>query len=203
MWRTGAAFADWNGDGLMDFVTHDGHIRQAALFVQYRENEDRLRLRRDRFLKLADGRPIDDRIVNRRSHWTESFRAVDWDNDGLTDLIYSLAGSHGGIQDDGSIYLLRNCGGKADPVFEAPQTMRCFGEPIRITNHGPNPWAGDVDGDGKPDLVACVEWSVYPFYRYAALMMAERPKFTLGRVEELRRSRESREVRDSDGEQHR
>ena len=129
------------------------------------------------------GRPIDDRIVRRRAHWTESFRAVDWDSDGLTDLIYSLAGSHSGIQDAGSIYLLRNCGTKSDPVFEAPQTMRCFGEPIRITNHGPHPWPGDFDGDGKPDLITCVEWSVYPYYSHAALMMKERPTYTLELME--------------------
>jgi len=183
MWRTGAAFADWTGDGPADLVTLDGHTRRAALFVQYRNDQGELRLRRGPELKLADGRPIDDRIVSRRAHWTESFRAVDWDSDGLMDLIYSVAGSHSGTLDGGSIYLLRNCGTKAEPVFAAPRTMRCFGEPIRITNHGPHPWAGDFDGDGKPDLVGCVEWSVYPFYRHAALMMGERPKYAVDNVE--------------------
>lgn len=59
--------------------------------------------------------------------------------------------------------------------------MRCFGVPIRITNHGPC----DYDGDGFPDLVACVEWSVYPFYRYAALMMDHRPEFQITEVRRL------------------
>ena len=60
-WRTGAAFADWNGDDLMDLVTLDGFRRQAVLFVQYRGPDQRLRLRRERILKLADGRSLDDR----------------------------------------------------------------------------------------------------------------------------------------------
>ncbi len=34
-------------------------------------------------LRLTDGRPINDAIVNRRAHWTESFRAIDWNADGL------------------------------------------------------------------------------------------------------------------------
>ena len=38
---------------------------------------------------------------------------------------------------------------------------------------------GDLDGDGKPDLIACVEWSVYPYYCHAALMMRARPACTL------------------------
>ena len=87
-------------------------------------------------LRLADGREITDAIVSRRSHWTESFRAIDWDADGLQDLIYSVAGSHNGTKDGGSIYLLRNVGTKTAPVFAEPVTMCCFGEPIRITNHG-------------------------------------------------------------------
>ena len=179
MWRTGAAVADLNGDQLMDLVTHDGHQRLATLFVQYRDEGGTLRLRKDRVLRLKDGRPIDDAIVSRSAHWTESFRAVDWDADGLQDLLYSVAGAHRGTKDGGSIYLLRNIGTKTEPIFANPTTMCCFGEPIRITNHGPHPWPGDFDGDGKPDLVACVEWSVYPFYGHAALMMAKRPEYVL------------------------
>ena len=185
--RTGAALADFNGDGLTDLVTHNGSTRVATLFVQYRDTAGQLRLRKEGALQLADGRTINDAIVGRRAHWTESFRAVDWDGDGLTDLVYSLAGAHRGIQDGGSIYLLRNCGTQSAPKFEKPTTMRCYGEPIRITNHGPHPWAGDFDGDGKPDLLACVEWSVYPFYSHAALTMKQRPRFIVGELQVLKK----------------
>ncbi len=64
--------------------------------------------------------------------------------------------------------------------------MCCYGEPIRITNHGPHPWPCDIDRDGKPDLIACVEWSVYPVYRHAALEMEARPEITIGPVERRR-----------------
>lgn len=178
-WRTGAAFADFNGDGTTDLVTLDGLKRQATLFVQYQSDGGQLRLKKERSLELADGRIVDDRIVERGAHWGESFRAIDWDDDGLLDLIYGVAGSHHGTLEGGSIYLLRNCGTRSKPVFEEPRTMRCFGEPIKITNHGPHPWPGDYDGDGKPDLVTYVEWSVYPYYSHAALMMSRRPEFQL------------------------
>ena len=173
-WRTGAAFADWNGDGLMDFITHN-HQRQATLFVQYLDDTGARRVRMQGPVLLEDGRCIDDSIVGREKHWTESFRAVDWHGDGLLDLIYNLAGS-------GEIYLLRNVGTRSAPVFAAPRRMACYGEPISFTIHGPNAWAGDFNGDGKPDLLGCVEWSVYPFYAHAALEMAEHPQYRIDGV---------------------
>ena len=44
------------------------------------------------------------------------------------------------------------------------------------------PTPGDYNGDGKPDLLGCVEWSVYPFYAHAALEMAEHPRYEIGDV---------------------
>lgn len=183
-WRTAAAFADFNGDGRTDLITLSGDKRRAELFTQDRTPDGKRGLKRNGPVLLEDGRTIDDAIVGRKSHWTEAFRPIDFDGDGLVDLMYSLAGAHGGIQDDGSIYLLRNCGTTSAPKFEAPVTMRCFGEPIRVTNHGPCARPCDYDGDGKPDLVTCVEWSVYPFYRHAALIMNSRPKFQIGKLED-------------------
>ncbi|MCA9075933.1 MAG: VCBS repeat-containing protein [Planctomycetaceae bacterium] len=178
-WRTGVAIADFDGNELPDLITHHGHKRIATLFTQAREEDGSLVLHKAGPLSLDDGTPINDAIVNRTAHWTESFRAIDWDRDGLMDLIYSIAGAHNGSLDGGSIYLLRNTGDSTSPRFASPQTMTCFGEPIRITNHGPHPRPCDYDGDGQPDLITCVEWSVYPYYAHAALMMAERPTYSL------------------------
>lgn len=170
-WRTGAAFADWNGDGLMDFITHDLD-RRAALFVQYRDAAGVLRVRREGPVCLEDGRVVEDAIVGREKHWTESFRAVDWDGNGLLDLLYNLAGT-------GAIYLLRNVGTKSAPLFAAPRRMCCYGEPLAFTIHGPNAWPADLNGDGKPDLLGCVEWSVYPFFAHAALEMERHPEWSI------------------------
>lgn len=172
-WRTGACFADFTGNGMPDLVTHDEH-RKLTLFCQYVDAAGRRHLRKDRRLQLVDGRDIDDSVVGRDKHWTESFRAVDWNGDGRLDLIYNTAGS-------GHIYLLANVGTVTDPVFDLPRQFLLYGEPFTpFTIHGPNVWPADLNGDGKPDLLGCVEWSVYPFFAHAALEMDRHPAWSLG-----------------------
>lgn len=174
-WRTGAAVADFNGDGLADMVTLDGASRKATLFVQYRDAGGRLRLKKDQVLKMPDERPLDDSVVGRAEHWTESFRAADWDGDGLLDLFYSCAGP----SPQATIYRLRNVGTRSEPRFDLPHPLECFGRSIKVTQHGPHPWIGDIDGDGRPDVLTCVEWSVYPFFSHNALEMSQRPTYEL------------------------
>jgi hypothetical protein len=174
-WRTGAAFADFNDDGLMDFVTAGGSDRKATLFVQYRDKSGHLKLRREGLLKLNDGRPIDQSLVQGSRGWAESFRAVDWDGDSLIDLVHSVGGKPVG----GSIQFLRNVGTRQAPVFDPPRAMCAFGQPINITNHGPHPWVGDLDGDKLPDILAYVEASVYCFFAHNAVRMPAPPTYTV------------------------
>ena len=140
-----------------------------TLFLRYRDEKGVLRLREDRTLKTVGGRQFHGSRVN----------VVDWDGDGILDIIYS----EGTPQADAdSLFLSRIARTNADPVFEEIQPLRVFGRKIRITRHGPHPWVGDMDGDGKPDILCYTEWSVYPFYRHAAIEMKNRPKFEVHAV---------------------
>ena len=168
-WRSGAAFVDMNADGLLDLITRQWSKYSLGLFLRYRNEAGELRLRRAQTLKTVDGKQFSGTRVN----------AVDWDGDGLLDLVYSVAMSKPGAD---TVFLARNAGTGTGPVFEAPRPLRCFGKPIYITRHGPHPWVGDLDGDNRPDLLCYTEWSVFPFYAHAALEMPHPPELQFGTV---------------------
>ena len=81
--------------------------------------------------------------------------------------------------------ILINEGSNEKMAFGEPQYILSEGKPIMVTAHGPNAWPGDLDGDGKLDLLTCVDWSVYPFYGHNALAMKTRPEFTVSPVEKI------------------
>ena len=185
-WRARAGFGDLNGDGLMDIVHADGRTHNASyyadvycLFVQYRDKEGNLRLRRDRIITLPDGSPMKGPVSI-----TSQSLVVDWDGDGLLDLICHAGLDNTACQPE----FLRNIGTKTNPKFDYPKVLSYWGKPLfGLVKHGPYWGVHDLDDDGKVDLLAGCGGGKYVFFRRSALEMKERPKFVLGDVKKSNR----------------
>jgi hypothetical protein len=150
---------------------------QSALFVQYRDAHGKLRLRKDRIITLPDGKPMKNVLYQ-----PAQIIPIDWDGDGLLDLVIN----HGQTMDSAPA-VVRNIGAKTDPRFDFPRRLACFGEEMSgIAKHGPYYGAGDMDGDGKPDLIAGVEMGLYLFFRRTAMDLDAPPQTVLGPARILR-----------------
>ena len=180
-WRSRAGFGDFNGDGLADMITADGQsplspnrfAKHSSLFVQYRDDQGKLRLRKDHTISLPDGS-----LLKNASGTAAQIIPVDWDGDGLLDIMIN-----DGETGDTAPAVLRNIGTKTDPRFDFPKRLACWGEEMSgIAKHGPYYGVGDLDGDGKSDLLACTEPGTYLFFRRTAMDMNARPKTSLGPV---------------------
>ncbi len=178
-WRARAGFGDFNGDGLVDMVHADGRTRHSggyaeayALFVQYRDGEGHLRLRRDRVITHPDGKPL-----KCPGYITSQAIAADWDRDGLLDLICHWGPANTKCQP----MFVRNIGTRTKPRFDHPRPLSLWGQPLyNLMKHGPYWAVHDIDGDGRPDLLAGCAYGNYAFYRRTAMDMPSRPTFQIG-----------------------
>ena len=178
-WRARAGFGDFNSDGLMDMVHADGRTRNAsgyadayALFVQYRDEQGHLRLRRDRMITHSNGKPL-----KGPESITSQAIPTDWDRDGLLDLICHWGPANTKCQP----MFVRNIGTKAEPKFDYPKPLEFWGEPLfNLMKHGPYWVTHDFDNDGRLDLLAGCAYGNYAFYHRAAMEMSARPTFAIG-----------------------
>jgi hypothetical protein len=146
-WSASPCFADLDGDGLPDLVS--GHIAENKAAFNW-HNEPSLY-----FYKNTGTRehpiwtPAD---FGFPKHWTDYPpdvtvpRVVDWDGDGLPDIIMSGRSE---------IYFFKNVGTKTHPKFEFRQRFNMPYGPLLLSYNfnAISPCLGDLDGDGLPDLV--------------------------------------------------
>ncbi len=146
--RCRPAALDWNGDGIMDYVTLDHESRWAVYLGKRVENHEVILSPGQRLFGLDD--PYARAIVwNRLSPDAKSWRPhyagrtvlqfVDWDGDGDRDLIL----------DNVNARYYENVGGSPLTRFVDRGDMA----KARLALHNSGPFAADMDGDGRLDLL--------------------------------------------------
>jgi hypothetical protein len=96
--------------------------------------------------------------------------AVDWDGDGVIDLLVGDIG--------GNVWLVPNEGTRTKYAFGKQRQLMAGGKPLRVDGGDAGPFAADWDGDGKLDLlVGAGDGSVW-FYRNIGTTRA--PKLAAG-----------------------
>jgi len=151
---TRVTVSDFTGDGLLDFVV--GRYWERTMIGHERERRDY------GWLYENVGTPHKPKFEQRDAHhgspYTEQFqicdaiqqnsvRAVDWDNDGKTDL---LAGDT-----DGYIWYFRNQTNHLFPVFATGERLMAAKKPLCVMDHGGHARLDicDWNNDNKKDLI--------------------------------------------------
>lgn len=142
--HNGVKVADFNSDGLLDYAV--GNLWEGG----NRDYEGRAFARLFKNIGTKTAPRFEERDARHGGLYTEQFqicdaarqnvvRAVDWDNDGKTDLIAST--SHG------AIYWFRNLGTQRWPIFAPEQKV------LKDVGSGARSDVCDWNNDGKKDLL--------------------------------------------------
>ena len=145
------AAVDWDGDGLIDLLV--GGVRGHILFYRNLGDKTKPQYGPPRLVMTADGKPLD-------SGWCAAPCAVDWDGDGVTDLLVGCERNR--------VLFYRNEGTNRDPrlvnkgfVMVGDSPLELPTQPVPKSPKGvyqldyyPVLEAVDWNGDGQLDLLA-------------------------------------------------
>jgi hypothetical protein len=147
---------DWDGDGDTDLLL--GAEGGFPTIVINSGSEDDRRFEPARRLIRTDGRPLETRSIQYGdgSHWGPlewysdriAPRAVDWDGDGVLDLISGSMGRR--------LYFFRGHEIEGDLRFNEPLNFRTNGQDLVLPDRL-FPGVTDWNGDGLPDLLVSTE----------------------------------------------
>ena len=138
--------ADWNGDGAVDLIM--GRNRGVYFYL----NTGTAKLPQFDFDRSRLGTKLQGVFPAERL----SPVVVDWDDDGRQDLV---VGSQ-----RGEVWVARNTGSKAQPVFHGYTRLRAGGQVIHAGSEARIAVA-DLDGDGRKDLLVGGRTGVVWFYQ--------------------------------------
>jgi hypothetical protein len=156
--KTGIKVADFDGDGLLDFVvgrfwerSHYGD--QPRVFGRLYHNVGTRTAPRFEARDASGGAPYTERFQPADALRQNGVRAVDWDEDGRLDLV---AGDS-----DGFVWLFRNTTDALAPIFAPGVRLLAAGRPLRVYGEETEARAAgyarvdvtDWNEDGRKDLV--------------------------------------------------
>lgn len=130
--------ADWDRDGDLDLILFD--FKDTITYFENTGTRTAPRFTSGRFLRDPDGERLHFELCMGRG------RTVDWDRDGLPDIVFA--------EEDARVGWFRNTGRLVNgmPQFEKPRYFRQQADEV-YSGALSCPWACDMDGDGDQDIV--------------------------------------------------